>query len=76
MTDLVQLLVWLGIGGLLYYAWHHRRYPKIGCWRCDGKGSFQSRSLFTGQVVSRPCPSCRGRTPWRRRKGLPPEGGG
>lgn len=58
--------------GVLYWGWHVWRWRQIGCSKCDGAGSFKSKSLVLGHPVKRPCPRCkrRGNT-WRRRKWSP-----
>lgn len=58
----------------VYWGWHVHRYRKIGCARCEGKGSFMSESLVRGHPVKRPCPKCGG-DPWRRRKWAPEDEG-
>lgn len=61
--------VWLVIVvGLLWcYLRHRRRYPYLGCRRCDGAGRLRSTRPIIGGLVSRLCPRCNG-SPWSPRR--------
>lgn len=62
------------LGYWIYWVLHARRWRKIACAKCEGKGSFMNKSLILQHPVKRPCPKCGG-DPWRRRKWAPEDEG-